>query len=141
MNMRLTSKNRFLQICFKSSDLGIFHDALPCDYNTIRPGPGSSSRAHHHLDRQYCTNITEDDRNTPPPPPPQSTGNIAQILKKMTATHHHHHLHRQYCTNIEEDGCTLHKTIGSAALLTSCPGNDLKWQIAFNNLENAAQNR
>ena len=69
-----------------------------------------------------------------------TTGNIAQILKKMTATHHHHHLHRQYCTNIEEDGCTLHKTIASAALLTSCPGNDLKWQIAFNSLENAAQN-
>ena len=59
MHMRLTSKNRFLQICFKYSDLGIFHDALPCDYNTIRPGPGSSSRAHHHLDRQYCTNITD----------------------------------------------------------------------------------
>ena len=34
-----------------------------------------------------------------------TAGNIAQILKKMTATHHHHHhhLHRQCCTNIKED--------------------------------------
>ena len=63
MHMRLTSKNRFLEICFKSSDLGIFHDALPCDYSTIRPGLAAAV--------ELTTTST--------------TGNIAQILKKMAA--------------------------------------------------------
>ena len=41
--------------------------------------------------------------------------------------------------NDAQDGCTLHKTISSAALLTSFPGNDLKWQIASNSLERSSK--